>query len=376
MDKTENIRRQIFNQELEPLFQTEPILYLQSLGSDWLTTLMILITSMGSSAFLATIVIIVTFGINFRKGFLLFQLLIWTGLITEIVKTVIAFPRPDYVDNRVLNLEYGVKNTSPFDGSGHEGVFELPDKEVLETFRLQETLTPSSFGFPSGHVAITTALWGGSSTIFNSRKIKMMAPFMILLVALSRMYLGRHFLGDILGGAITGLFFLTAFTLFLKSSLKEDFFKRENFELALRRKNLILYFILFVIPLILIASSMISAEVAGFFLGTNAAYVLIIRKGLPDDTGNLEQRTLRIITALLLFGVSSFILGAGFDTLETTAYFSFRLIEFLKAFIPASTIWVSVVVCTKLNLYIREKELLSSQSTEWSRNSLKKNEME
>ncbi len=189
----------------------------------------------------------------------------------------------------------------------------------------------------------------------------MMAPFMVLLVALSRMYLGRHFLGDILGGAIIGLFFLTAFVLFLKSPLKDDFFKKDNFELALKSKNLILYFVLFVIPLVLITSSMISAEAAGFFLGTNAAYVLIIRRGLPDDAGSVEQRVLRIFIALLLFGISSFILDLGFDNIETVAYFSLKFIEFLKAFIPASTIWVSVVVCTKLNLYRTEKELLSNR---------------
>ncbi len=354
------------------MFQTEPIIYLQSLGNDWLTFLMILITSMGSSAFLAAVIISITFGINFRKGILLFQLLIWTGLITEILKTVIAFPRPDFVDNRVLNLESGVKSTSPFSGDGPEGVFKLPDKEVLETFRLQETLTHSPFGFPSGHVAITTALWGGSSVIFNSRIIKKMAPVMVLLVALSRLYLGRHFLGDLMGGAIVGLIFLTAFTLFLKSSLKDDFFKKENFELSFRRQNLILYFIMFVVPPVLTALSLISADVAGFFLGTNVAYVLIIRKGLPDDTGSVEQRVLRIFIALLLFGVSSLILDVGFDAIETTAYFSFKFIEFLKTFMPASTIWVSVVVCTKLNLYRREKEFISSQGTEWNRNSLKK----
>jgi membrane-associated phospholipid phosphatase len=361
MDKTEYICRQIFNKESKLLFQTEPILYLQSLGNDWLTSLMILITSMGSSAFLVIIIIIITFGINFRKGVLLFQLLIWTGLTTEIIKTVIAFPRPDYVDNRVLNLEHGVRSTSPFNGSGPDGIFELPDRKVLETFRLQEALSPSPFGFPSGHVAITTALWGGSSTIFNSEKIKTMAPFMVLLVALSRMYLGRHFLGDILGGAIIGLLFLTAFTLFLKSSLKDDFFKKENFELTFRTKNLIIYLFLFVIPLVLIASSMISAEVAGFFLGTNAAYVLIIRKGLPDDAGSSGQKILRIFIGLLLFGISSFVLDVGFDNIETVAYFSLTFIEFLKAFIPASTIWVSVVVCTKLNLYRREREFLSGR---------------
>jgi membrane-associated phospholipid phosphatase len=333
---------------------------------------MILITSMGSSAFLAAIIIIITFGINFRKGFLLFQLLIWTGLITEIVKTVIAFPRPDFVDNRVLNLEYGVKNTSPFSGDGPEGVFKLPDKVVLETFRLQETLTHSPFGFPSGHVAITTALWGGSSAIFNSRIIKTMAPVMVLLVALSRMYLGRHFLGDILGGATVGLILLTVFTLVLKSSLKDDFFKKENFDLAFRRQNLILYFFMFVVPPVLTALSLISADVAGFVLGTNAAYVLIIRKGLPDDEGSVEQRVLRIFIALVLFGVSSLILAVGSDAIETTAYFSFKFIEFLKTFMPASTIWVSVVVCTKLNLYRREKEFASSQGSEWNRKSLKK----
>jgi membrane-associated phospholipid phosphatase len=330
---------------------------------------MILITAMGSSAFLAAVIISITFGINFRKGFLLFQLLIWTGLITEVLKTLIAFPRPDFVDNRVLNLEYGVKNTSPFRGNGPEGIFTLPDKEVLETFRLQEALTPSTLGFPSEHVALTTALWGGSSRIFNSRIIKNLAPFMVLLVAFSRMYLGRHFPGDLLGGMIVGLIFLIVFTFFLKSSLKDDFFKKENFDLAFRLKNLFLYFLLFSVPSVLTALSLISAEIAGFFLGTNVAYVLILRKELPDDTGSAKQKVLRVLIALLLFGISSFILAVGFDTIETTTYFSFKFIEFLKTFIPASTIWVSVVVCTKLNLYRIEKDFVSKQSTKLNGNS-------
>lgn len=331
---------------------------------------MILITTMGSSAFLAAAVISVTFGISFRKGFLLFQLLIWTGLITETLKTIIAFPRPDFVDNRVLNLEFGVKNTSPFSGDGPGGVFALPDREVLETFRLREALTHSPFGFPSGHVALTTALWGGTSAIFNSRTIKTVAPIMILLVAFSRLYLGRHFLGDVLGGATVGLIFLTVFTLFLKSPLKDEFFRKENFEFAFRRQNIIFYSVIFVILPVLTALSLVSAEAAGFFLGTNAAYILIIRKGLPDDTGSAEQRVMRVFIALLLFGVSSSVLAVGFDTIEATGYLSFKLIEFLEAFIPASTIWISAVVCTKLNLYRREKEIAGISETEWDRKPL------
>jgi membrane-associated phospholipid phosphatase len=337
------------------LFQTEPILYLQSLGTEWFTFLMVLITSMGSPAFFAGIIIITAFGIDFKKGFLLFQLLLWTALITETFKVLIAFPRPDFVDSRVLNLEEGIKNTSTFNGNGESGFFKLPDREVLEAFRLQETFPDSPFGFPSGHVALTTVLWRGTSSVFNSRTISRLAPAAVLFVAFSRMYLGRHFLGDILGGAALGLIILVIFTRFLKSPLKDDFFKKENFEPAFRQKNLSFYSVMFVIPVLLIALSLVSGEVAGFFLGTNTAYLLIIRKGLPEDTGDAGQRATRVFIALMLFGVSTLVLDAGFATVSTASYPGTTFIEFLKSFIPAFTIWVSVSICMKLDLYGRDE---------------------
>jgi membrane-associated phospholipid phosphatase len=316
---------------------------------------MILITTMGSSSFLVAIIVIAIFGVDFKKGFLLFQLLLWTGLGTEILKILVAFPRPDFVDNRVFNLEFGIKNTSPFSGNEPKGIFALPDKQVIKAFRLQEAFTLSPFGFPSGHVALITALWGGTATVFNNRTIRILTPFVIVAMAFSRVYLGRHFIEDVLGGAIVGLIFLVLFTHFLKSSLKDDLFKKESFELAFRRQNLLIYCFMFVIPIIFIALSLISADVAGVFLGTNVAYALIIRKGIPDDTGSVTQRATRVFIALLLLGVSSLILDFWFKTAGTTNYLQFTLIGFLKTFIPASTIWVSVAICTKLDLYRRNK---------------------
>lgn len=340
------------------MFQTEPIIYLQSLGTPWFTFLMIMITAMGSSVFLAALVITITFGIDFRKGFLLFQLLLWTGLVTEILKILVAFPRPDFVDNRVHNLEYGIKNTSHFKGDGPGGIFALPDHQILKAFRLQEAFTYSPFGFPSGHTALTTAFWGGCAAIFKSRILAMFTPFMIIVIAFSRVYLGRHFIEDVLGGVIVGLVLLFVFTRFLKSSLKDDFFKKESFELAFRRQNLLFYCFMFIIPIIFIASSLISADAAGIFLGTSVGYVLIVRKGIPDDSGSVAQRATRVFIALLLLGVSSLILDFWFKTTGMTNYLQFTLIGFLKTFIPASTIWASVAICTKLNLYRRDKENL------------------
>lgn len=336
------------------MFQTEPIIYLQSLGNEWLTLLMILITSMGSWLFLAALLIIITFGIDFKKGFLLLQLLLLTAMTTHALKVLIAFPRPDFVDNRVLNLEYGIKNTSPFNGCRSGDIFQLPDKQVLEAFRLKDEFMSSPFGFPSGHVALTVALWGGCASLFNSRIIKKIMPLAIVLVALSRIYLGRHFLGDVLGGAILGLIFLIMFTYFINSSLKDDFFKKQSFRFAFKRQTLLFYSFMFVLPVLLTALSLLSFDAAGFFLGTNLAYVLIIRNGIPYDTGSPMQRTFRAFIALILFGISFILLNCMFETAGPINYLDFTFTEFLKSFIPSLTIWISVLVCTKLGLYMRK----------------------
>ncbi|MCQ1537238.1 phosphatase PAP2 family protein [Methanosarcina sp. KYL-1] len=338
------------------MFQTEPILYLQSQGSDWLTAPMALITSMGTAAFFAAVIIAVTFGIDFRKGFLLFQLLLWTGAATEILKVVFALPRPDFVDLRVLNLEKGLPNTSPFSGQGGEGFFALPEKEALEAFGAQVNSIASSsrhglYGFPSGHVSTTTALWGGAALIFGNRAIRGMAPAVVLLMAFSRMYLGRHFLGDVLGGFMLGLIMLFAFSAFLGSRLNDDFFRKESFLPSAKFPNGLFYLFMFIVPLLLAASSMIGHDVAGFLMGTNAAYILVVRKGIPDDSGTAGQRTTRAMMALLTFATAAAMLAAGINAAGIENSLNPGVIEFAEAFIPATTVWVSVIICSRLGLY-------------------------
>lgn len=222
------------------MFQTEPIIYLQSLGNQWFTHFMIQITNMGTAQFLVPIIVVVIFGVDFKKGFLLFQLFLWTNMVTETLKILVGFPRPDFVDIRVINLEFGIKNISPFSENGMKSSFAFPDKQILKAFRLQEAC---ELGFPSGHVSLTTALWEEIATFFNNQLIRMLTPFVIVLMAFSRVYLGRHFIGDVLGGVIVGLISLVVFAHFLKSPLKHDFFTKESFELAFRSQNLFFYFL-------------------------------------------------------------------------------------------------------------------------------------
>jgi len=341
------------------LFQTEPILYLQSLATDWLTLLMVLITSMGSSSFFAAVIIMITFGIDFRRGFLLFQLLLWTGAVTEVLKVAFAMPRPYFVDSRVLNLESGEPNLSPFTGKGASSFFGLPEKEALEAFRAEVTTEGSYpfyslYGFPSGHVSTTTALWGGAALIFGRKVIWKIAPAVVLLMAFTRMYLGRHFLGDIIGGVCLGLLMLLAFSSFLQSPFCKAFFRKENFIPAARSPNLLFYAFMFIVPLLLTAASLIGPDIAGFLTGTNAAYLLVIRKGLPSNAGSRGKRVSCVLVALLNFAAASFITAVAIDITGAASFLGPDMIEFAEAFVPASTIWISVEICFRLGMYGKE----------------------
>jgi undecaprenyl-diphosphatase len=76
-------------------------------------------------------------------------------------------------------------------------------------------LTLTSYGFPSGHTMMATCLYGVLGA-FAVSKLKawrralavVAASFLILLVGFSRIYLGAHYLSDVLGAMAEGLVWL------------------------------------------------------------------------------------------------------------------------------------------------------------------------
>jgi membrane-associated phospholipid phosphatase len=95
-------------------------------------------------------------------------------------------------------------------------VTSLVDRERPSVGQLDEA--PPTSSFPSGHTAATLALWGALAVLASARArsalvrgvFLTLAVVLPLLVAVSRLYRGMHYLSDVLGGLLLGGIWLAA----------------------------------------------------------------------------------------------------------------------------------------------------------------------
>ena len=328
------------------MFQTEIMISLQSLSSASLTWLMKQITATGYYSFVAALVITIMLGINLRKGFLLFQIIAWTGMVSEFCKGFFGLPRPFFADSRILCLEPGWNAATSFSAQGAPSFFSLPPRPVIDAFRLQGL----SFGFPSGHVSGSIAMWGGLAVIFRSRRLAWLAPLFVSLVAFSRLYLGVHFLGDVLGGALLGGLMLSFAYLFVGSTEgQRRFFAAAKASTGAALPLILYVSFMFILPLLLAIFSAIPAAFAGFFIGLNAAFTLILRQGLPEDGGSLPVRAARVLLGGLIFLLLNWALRQGLARLHiSSGSWSIFISTGLGCFL---TFWGSVKILLRLGFY-------------------------
>jgi membrane-associated phospholipid phosphatase len=327
------------------MFQTWPNLYLQSFASEPLTWFMLRVSDMGYEYFYAALLAILMFGVSFRRGFLLLQLLLWSALLNSVLKNTFALPRPVHVDANVFNN--GLPSGASFTSMGASSFFSGLPQAVVEHIRAVIPPGGDEYGFPSGHVQSTTVLWGSSALLWNHRVVGWLTPFVIVLMAVSRLYLGRHFLADVLGGAALGGVVVLAFGFVQRAAWDTRLFDRACTAFRAALPNVAVWVLLIGAPLAVMP--FYPGRGAGM-LGTGAGVLLVMRGGLPDDGGTWAQRTARVGVALVLYVAATSLLGlaSGAAGLRNVAWWFEVVTRSVPSFV---LIWGTVAVSARAGLY-------------------------
>lgn len=324
------------------MFQTEPIHALQSFASEGLTGFMVGVSTLGYSWMLVPILVVVAFGLDFRRGFVLVQIAVWNGLATDVLKEYFFLPRPEAVDATLLQPGDAEPEIAPFVRMGAPGFWEPLPEEVLSYYRASGEF---SRGFPSGHVSITTALWGSMALIFRKPALLALALTLIPLMMLSRMYLARHFLADVLGGVVVGLLMIGAAVLVLRRLPLPPF---GRVSVSPTAGPTLLFF--FGLPFLAAFVPGADLEDVLRVFGINMGLWLILRRGLPDDAGTPGQRFSRVLIAVVTY----FAVQRGFTGLGETVLGESDLLESVVEGVSAFALtWGATELSLRLGLYRR-----------------------
>lgn len=183
------------------MFETDPILWLQSGASEPLTAAVRAVSALGYRLVVLGVALVVVLGFDFRRGVVLLQIVWWNEALTGWLKAWWALPRPADVDAAVQLLDFDGGKPGAFRGRDAGGFWQTLPAEVVAHYR---ELPRHNWGLPSGHVSAVTALWGAIAALWRRWWLAAAATLVVIAMGLARMYLGRHFLADVLAGAGVG----------------------------------------------------------------------------------------------------------------------------------------------------------------------------
>jgi membrane-associated phospholipid phosphatase len=153
-------------------FGVNLILTLQALG-EWLYAPMRFFSLLAEEFFILIVIPIIYWSISSEWGLRLGLYLMISGAFNNLTKLLLHGPRPFWLDSKV----------KPF-------VFE------------------SSFGIPSNHSQTAVVIFGTLAAWIHKTWAWVVAILLMFLVGLSRMYLGVHFVSDVVAGWLLGALLL------------------------------------------------------------------------------------------------------------------------------------------------------------------------
>lgn len=292
-------------------FDISITLFLQSLGS-WLAAPFQAISLLATEEFFILIMPLIYWSIDSLMGVRMAFLLVISGSFNNYFKVLFHSPRPFWYDARVKSYS-------------------------MET----------GFGLPSGHSQNAAGLFGMMAATIRKKGFTIAILVVIFLVGLSRLYLGMHFLRDVLAGWLLGGLFVLLYMRLEKPVAKWLVTKSLALQILLSFVLGIVLILLGFGSLALSASWQIPAEwiknaaltggavpdpfnmegtitLGGVAFGFMAGYAIWVKKfGQPIALGSVLKRFLRYLVGIV--GVVALYLGLKMIFPEEPLVFGFIL---------------------------------------------------
>lgn len=269
------------------------ILWFQSWRSPLIEAIFLIITFTGSTDFYLLILPFLYWSLNEKIGRRVGLFLLVSAWANAWFKVLLRRPRPFMASNRV-----------------------------------RPTYIEGGFGLPSGHAQGTTSLWGSIAIEVKRRWVTIVVVIYLLLVGLSRMVVGVHYLQDVILGWLIGLVFLGVYAWAMPRLAKwlgeRSLWQQIGLAAVISAVILVIHPILFPVD----------TEYEFGLAVTPAAALLGICTGIALDhhylnfsaKGTPMQRALRYLIGLTGALVLRLGLGAAFEGLEPPLIF--RLIRY------------------------------------------------
>lgn len=212
----------------------------------------------------------------------------------------------------------------------------IKDLTLLERPPLEGIVHPEhSWAFPSGHTLTAVTVWGYLAVRLKKTGFWIWAVTAIVLIGFSRLVLGYHFLGDVLGGLAFGIPFLLCF-IWLSALFVERGWA-EKFSMPL------LLFLSIAAPVLLVAvlPGADPPKLLGYLAGASVGYILEKEKVRSITATALPLQFVKAVLGLVvLFGI---VMGLGgiLPSGGPDAGFAEKMVGFTRYAIGG--VWVTLI---------------------------------
>ncbi len=311
------------------------VIFLQTFSTSLLDLFFGFITFFGDKLFIIGIIIVIFFCIDKKLAIYVAFLTIFTAFITFMAKGFFGLERP--------YLEYERLNKTEIKGI----------KDILGQL-------PTDYTFPSGHSSNAGSFWPFLATQWRRPGFWIIVVFMIVMVPLSRCYLGVHWPTDVIIGVLLGILITLLFIYMLP--------RMEEF--AAKSSPSILVLIAIIAPIIAVVISHIStvlmgndfeladtSSYAGLFLGLSVGYMLenrYVNLKVKEVRSNKKILIYRAVIGLIIifiiyFGLSTItgMISKEFPLYQIARFCRYAILAFFGIFcVP----WLFKIIEQKLSL--------------------------